>query len=1028
MALNPQLERLRSAGIYHFEYDKSEVINTNNDLTRLIVGFSKKGPFNTPIYIPNTEIFYDIFGTIDKSLERKKSYFHRTCLTALERGPIIALNLLRLDEENDVVDNFIFSTSSTETNIGLNSKPYSGYYNTEKFWTPDDESFLNNISSEQTSNRLFNLVNIGQKPISVIVRKTPIEDLAGFQVTAKEWYGVEDLPEYLHENDLISDFFIDVVLIGGDFGPGTDSSEPYSRFATDPLFGKYFDRVKGVQRKLLASDTTDTSMNEFLNLNEVNNIATYRGTLLPDFVDKNDNNLFIETLINRESAKTGLFSAINKDVYTNGELLSGMDGGLDLIGHNLEYAQPKVIDFLSYKDTVKSDLEYAKTLAVTSTLDLTDVTISENSNGNVTFAITKATNETSYDLASTFVSNELLPRVIGTYALSEDGGLFGAVINVIRTETQLYFEIDGLAQSDFATATELKFVNPDDLDFVYDDTFTSGVDTVGKIVGVYGSEIYDDALNGILTNGDKIFYGTGGSTPGYLAFEFRSDFDMIVHDVAGAETQTNLTVTNYTLPIVNVTAFETNDMLTYINSFGFSLTYYDSDGVAGAADTLIVQTLKGALNQTIPVTTTSLATEVEVDLSYSSKISNTDYLVSDDGTISGNSRLTKISKITNQGTKLLVQTYGPISVKNVNGQDTIEVYKPVTEWVDYYSVIALDGFSHSSYHLPDGSNTQQNNILYDTLSGTSLYKALIDKENINYRYLVDTFGNGIEGGSKAILAKMAKDKTDCLAILNAPSYKEFRNSTDPSFVDLDGSVDARYIVEGGDLSKNPETIYSLPTIVQGSNYSAFFGPYIKVNDNGRTIIVPPAGYVSNLFIDKHETALPWSIVAGSRRGVVSGRGVVGVETNLSKEDRDYLEPFGWNPIIYQSGVGIMVYGNKTAQQNIKSALSSTHVREVLIEIQKGIESILKYFIFEFNTAATRLQIKSLADNFLSRIKQSDGVFDFKTIMDETNNTNEVIDKNMGILDIYVEPVRGLEILVSRTTILRTGGVATGDFV
>ena len=146
--MTPQLNSLKSSGIYSFQYDKSDIIVANNVLTRLVVGFSKKGPFNTPVYISNTEDFINIFGNIDNNLERKKSYFHRSALTTLEKGPIIALNLLRLDKENDKVNNFIFSTSSTEENIGLNSKPYIGYYNTEKFWTTDDEAFLNNISSE----------------------------------------------------------------------------------------------------------------------------------------------------------------------------------------------------------------------------------------------------------------------------------------------------------------------------------------------------------------------------------------------------------------------------------------------------------------------------------------------------------------------------------------------------------------------------------------------------------------------------------------------------------------------------------------------------------------------------------------------------------------------------------------------------------------------------------------------------------------------------------------------------------------
>jgi tetrahydromethanopterin S-methyltransferase subunit F len=48
-------------------------------------------------------------------------------------------------------------------------------------------------------------------------------------------------------------------------------------------------------------------------------------------------------------------------------------------------------------------------------------------------------------------------------------------------------------------------------------------------------------------------------------------------------------------------------------------------------------------------------------------------------------------------------------------------------------------------------------------------------------------------------------------------------------------------------------------------------------------------------------------------------------------------------------------------------------------------------------------------------------------MDTTNNTNEVIDANIGILDTYVEPVKGLEILVSRVTVLNTGEIATANF-
>jgi phage tail sheath protein FI len=125
---------------------------------------------------------------------------------------------------------------------------------------------------------------------------------------------------------------------------------------------------------------------------------------------------------------------------------------------------------------------------------------------------------------------------------------------------------------------------------------------------------------------------------------------------------------------------------------------------------------------------------------------------------------------------------------------------------------------------------------------------------------------------------------------------------------------------------------------------------------------------------------------------------------------------------------LVIFGNKTGQQNVQSALSSINVREVVIYIQDGIAAILKNYLFEFNTAQTRLEIKTLADNFMSTVQSENGVYDFRNIMDETNNTPEVIDQNVGILDTYIEPVRGMEILVHRTTILRTGQIATGNFI
>ena len=356
------------------------------------------------------------------------------------------------------------------------------------------------------------------------------------------------------------------------------------------------------------------------------------------------------------------------------------------------------------------------------------------------------------------------------------------------------------------------------------------------------------------------------------------------------------------------------------------------------------------------------------------------------------------------------------------------MYYPIDRWIDYYNIFTLDGFKlDASKHVPNGSNDRQNAILNGTLSGTNLFKALTDRETINFRYVVDTFGNGIESGSKAIYTTLCSTRKNAFAIINSPSAKDFKNSTDPSFLDATGTLSSRLISTGGDLSKNPTVRYSLPSQTQGASYGAFYYPYITVRDLGRNINVPPACYVSNNFIAKYENALPWSLVAGVRRGVVGGSGVVGLEVNLGKEDREFLEPFGLNPIVFQSGTGPTIFANKTAQQTTKSALSSINCREVVIYIQDGIEAILKNYLFEFNTAQTRLEIKTLADNFLATVQNDDGVFDFRNVMDESNNPPEVIDQNIGIIDTFIEPVRGMEILVQRTTILRTGAIQAGNF-
>ena len=1067
MALDPKIASIKAAGTYRFEFDKSQVVSIPANQTRLIVGFSKTGPFNTPVFVPDTAFFKQVYGDIDRNLERKDSYFHRSCLAALERGPILALNLLNLDS-TDKVEYIKFGTAATpevQANAGALGE-YEKFYNRDKFFYPDSDAFLDNVGanklafSSTTTNDLLDMVNLGQNPISVIVRKASAANSTGFNVTAEQWYGAANVPGYLNKDSLVSDFLVDVFIIDGNFGGDFTSVTPYERFVADPIFQTYFDKTQGLKRRLFDADASDTKIAEFFNESEVNVIATYTASLLPNFTDLLGNNLFIEKVINADTSSTGLFVAVNEDLFDGDTLIDGVAGGIDLIGHNLEYTQANSIqddvNFLSYGGSIVSDLSYGGTGTTPTDVAQTTELISSSvvTSGDIQIQVQGGAGTDLWDAFATFTANSA--TAVGTYILVTGKGYVPvtSVQIVGNTITILLSSVGGVVPGDFPTAAaSYTYINEGDFGFVTDQVPT--IDTSSSnIIGGYGSTLYSQFANGILTDGDEAVYlDSGIQYQSFLVFN-AVDYGFI-HTASPTSAVGTVAITDpaYYLPSVAITPYEEDGFNNITPHAEFTLggagVFMDSDATNYAAGILGIQTLKGANNVSIDIladSTTEPGLKPNQVLIATSNPDAADvvvgnYLVNSEGSVTTpHSRLTRInvvvggltnaeySTIPASSTALLVTCQSEISTTTAGSVVKVELYYPIDAWVDYLNVFTLDGFKlDNTKHVPNGTNERQNAILNGTLNGTNLFKALTDRDVINFRYIVDTFGNGIESGSKAIYTILASTRKNAFAILNAPSAKDFKDNTDPSFKDLTGSLSSRFISTGGDLAKNPTVRYSLPSQTQGASWGAFYYPFITVRDLGRNINVVPAAYVSNNFIAKYENALPWSLVAGVRRGVVGGTGVVGLEINLGKEDREYLEPFGLNPIVFQSGTGPTIFANKTAQQTTKSALSSINCREVVIYIQDGIEAILKNYLFEFNTAQTRLEIKTLADNFLSTVQNDDGVYDYKNVMDETNNTPEVIDQNVGILDTYIEPVRGMEILVQRTTILKTGAISAGNF-
>ena len=395
-------------------------------------------------------------------------------------------------------------------------------------------------------------------------------------------------------------------------------------------------------------------------------------------------------------------------------------------------------------------------------------------------------------------------------------------------------------------------------------------------------------------------------------------------------------------------------------------------------------------------------------------------------------KITSVSRTTTSGVYRVVAAR-PVYYYSVTNGVRVQKFLSIAQFTRSFDFSYLSGFIMTDWHRPNGSDARISEIL-DVMYDTNIAKTLASKDVISFRYIVDTFSGQILPNSKYQLSKLAKLRQQALAIINAPSMAQFRASTDPRFTDAPTAtnpypkLNTAYIADGGNLSLNPSYTFSLPTEDDGSKFCGFYSPYITVRESNRNVEVPPAAYVSNNFLRKFANGEPYAIIAGQKRGVISGSSVVGVEYDFTDEDRGNLEPFGINPIIKRRGIGVVIFGNQTAYQQVNSAFNLVHVRDLLISIESDVQEILSNYLFDFNDDSIRLEIKTLVDNYLDGVRAGGGIYAYQTIMDASNNTPAIIDMNMGIIDVIIEPARGIQKFINRITVTRTGGIAAGGFI
>jgi hypothetical protein len=316
------------------------------------------------------------------------------------------------------------------------------------------------------------------------------------------------------------------------------------------------------------------------------------------------------------------------------------------------------------------------------------------------------------------------------------------------------------------------------------------------------------------------------------------------------------------------------------------------------------------------------------------------------------------------------------------------------------------GFDGQSPAIPlntgadiSAGNTQGLNCATSTTAGSIAYNQCIgalgnaDEFDIN---LIATPGiiYSLHSYVTNLVVEMCETRGDCFYILDI--YQD------------DGNPSAGQIDEVVNLASEFDTSYA------GTYY-----PWIKIKDTNinQIVTVPPSVIMPGVYAANDRVAGEWWAPAGLNRGGITVAKMVTDRT--THVERDTLYEGRVNPIAAFPGQGIVAWGQKTLQVE-SSALDRINVRRLLIEIKKFFSATSKFIVFEQNTASTRNKFLAIVNPYMESIQQRSGLYAFQVVMDDSNNTADLIDRNILYGQIYLKPTRVSEFILLDFNILSTG--------
>ena len=1091
MAIPVAYQSFKAAGIYRLIYDKSTIPNTATTNTiRLIVGYSDKGPFNTPVLVSNQSEFVSLFGNGSKALEKRGVFFHRLAKQCLSTYPCLCLNLKKFANEH--VGAVAIDTKLNEKDV-IKPLKYlvSDIYDTTRFWTLDATklSEINPVTIKTDGSYIYRknaenkecYINISttstvNDSYSIFIRKASGTHVSGFNITVSDWYNdsSDEIPEYLQDKleSQMSDFMAEVYVFSGKFTK--------SQIIASETLGTYFDV------------TTDDSGNDTITLkpyltNAYNEkidtlqalyedstsgaMGRYIGSLIPYFKDKMGAYVDLSILFNQDVDTHHLMMDFNKDLLDADEPVN-----IDLSGSNSSKTVMEL--FKARKSSILGNVDSPVNIVTYS--EATDET---SEDGSMKIVTTDSYADAVYD-----GSVSVIPTLSKPSKISDDTSKYNGFAYVSITETlgnaleagdilvpknyakddSFVHVIDICSYEDAVSKYSIKdaaagssYVITDTEPYSYTvSTSTTDYDKTSDEWSTYITYAYKNKLLGYISN--TLNYAsdeTPKETASYKAYE-KVYQSIATYYSSATEEETRSMACN--LQVDSYFDIDSADKpFNTLNWLGQIYTCYTENHFNSWTDMMSYEDVSSIFSDFVP----KYVQIPDVDpYSDDQSINRTAYAQYLEHVVQPLFEYANLAKATYQQIKDQISEYNseaPGSITESNETDVQSIYTSRTDFSDAIvaeklavvpqttistetpnlirvensfnqeigklSPIYFEGYVYE--HARPESTSMKDKLSWQNfqLGALNDYKgvhtALLNKSEVDYRYVVDTFETFIDSEVKSTLSYLCKEKQSAFLITNFPSIKSFLNCPYNDYTDENGNFNVQYIVDGYNKKKAHTTKFSLPTDANGASFAAFY-TCLKTGDGYVSSIIPSAGVVSNMFMTKYSTRHPYDIVAGPNYGLVVTSDLDGPDYNYSKEELNIIEPFGVNCIVYRPGFGTFINANKTAKQTPVSALSSINVRELCIYIQDEIESILQGYQWEFNNASLRTKIKDKADALCQAIQNNGGLNAYENVCDETNNTDDVIDNEMVVLSTSIEPGRGAGKMVQELTIYRTGGLTS----